>query len=125
MKKLIILTALVVGTISLNANASEDTELHKLHATAYNLEGITATGTQVRHGVCATGRPEWLGKTIILYQRNGDNIGDFIGIYECLDTGCKPEVIDVWTDNPQEFMDKVYENGCKGKVFAQVLEADG
>lgn len=126
MKKLIILTALVVGTISLKANASEDTELYKCYATSYNLEGITATGTQVRKGICATGRPEWLGKTIILYQRNDDGIQDFIAVLECEDV-CpdKPNVIDVWCENPQEFQDLIWEKGCRARVFVQVLEADG
>lgn len=100
-------------------------QLQKMHATAYTLTGTTATGCETRDGICATGDPDLIGKTVILYQRDGDSIGEYIGTYECLDTGCKPNVIDVWCDGKaeaQKFMDRVYENGCAGKIYVQILE---
>ena len=103
------------------------------YATAYCQCGVTASGEITHDGICA-GKEEWLGKTIILYQRLPDNeIGDQIGIYECLDTGGTPglkegRVIDVWCqdlDTCQDFMNLVYEDGCQGHVYIQVIDADG
>lgn len=99
------------------------------HATAYCLPGITASGQQVRHGICAMHDKELIGKTVIIYKRLPDgSIGETIGIYEVLDTGCKKNVVDVWCEDLeecQEFMNKVYEDGCKGKIWIQIIEAEG
>ena len=124
-----VLTVMIVVRIScLRANA-DDVGLIKMYATAYCLSGITASNKPVRNGICATGHKEWVGKTAILYQRlPDDSIGEIIGIYEIEDTGCKPSVIDVWRptlDECQEFMNRVYEDGCRGRVYAQVLDAEG
>lgn len=108
-------------------------ELIKGYATAYYLTGQTATGVDVRDGICA-GCKAYMGKTILIYQRlPGDELGDLIGIYECLDTGGsdgikKGKVIDVWCDGLdacQDFMDIVWSDGCRGKVFIQVTDAVG
>jgi hypothetical protein len=56
-----------------------------------------------------------------------------LGIWECLDTGTGTEgfqqgrVIDVWMpeDELQDFMDLVYSNGAQGKVWIEVIQADG
>lgn len=100
-----------------------------MRATAYCLQGITCTGDEVREGIAATGRKDLIGTTIILYQRlpNGD-VGKGIGIYEVKDSGCNENVIDVWKpdlDACQEFMDEVYKDGCKGKIYCEVINADG
>lgn len=122
----IIILMCLIGSTSYAKD--EQPELIKGHATAYCLEGITATGIPVRKGIAAAGRREWLGKTAIVYQRlpNGE-IGKIIGIYEIQDTGCKESVIDVWCpeEECQPFMDRVYEDGCQGKVWIQILEAAG
>ena len=37
-------------------------------------------------------------------------------------------VIDVWQESKdacQEFMNLIYEDGCKGKVYIQVIESEG
>ena len=86
----------------LNSNPHPAIDMYKMHATAYILTGKTASGEETRHGICATGRREWLGKTVELYQRTPDGIGEYIGTYECLDTGCKRNVIDVWCDGMEE-----------------------
>lgn len=109
--------------------------LIKGYATAYNgPSDTTCMGYKVRDGICG-GCEAYLGKTIILYQRlPGDKVGEILGYYECLDTGTGTEafqqgkVIDVWCsdlDACQEFMDRVYEDGCQGRVFIQVEDADG
>lgn len=112
--------------------ADEQPTLIKGYATAYNgPSDTTCTGDKVRNGICG-GCKEYLGKTIVLYQRlPDDKVGRLIGIYECLDTGTGTEsfqqglVIDVWCedlDACQDFMDRIYEEGCQGRVFIQVLE---
>lgn len=105
----------------------------KSNATAYCLQGTTASGQKVRKGICA-GKDEWMGKTILVYQRlDGDELGDLIGIFECLDKGGtdaikKGYVIDVWQptyEECQEFMNLVYSNGCHGRIYIQIVEAYG
>lgn len=86
-------------------------------------------GTQTRYGVCASGDKSLLGKTVICYKRlPNDGIGEIIGIYQVEDTGCSEYVIDIWMPNLeecQEVMNKVYEDGCKGKIWIQVFECKG
>lgn len=114
--------------------SDEQPHLIKGYATAYNgPTDHTYTGKPVHKGICG-GCQAYIGKTIILYQRlPGDEIGQIIGIYECEDTGPGTDgfregrVIDVWMpkDELQDFMDRVYEDGCQGKVWIEVLDADG
>lgn len=103
------------------------------YATAYNLEGTMANGEQTHPGACASSSDR-LYAIIILYQRlPDDSVGKFIGQYHCCDTGGNPSIkngtlIDVWqpTDfDCYEFMDKVYEDGCQGKVWIQVIFGEG
>lgn len=101
----------------------------KMYATAYCLKGKTFTGTDVREGIAATGDKTLIGKTVLVYQRlpNGD-MGDFVGIYEVEDTGCKQNVLDIWQpdlDSCREFMELVYKNDCKGKVYCFFIDAQG
>lgn len=125
-----ILTVTVLIGFTSYAEGDTDSEpvLHKMRATAYCYEGRTYTGKPVRKGICAAGNKDLIGKTVILYQRlpNGD-IGDYIGIYEVEDTGCNEYVIDVWMPEAecQDFMRTVYENGCGGKIWVQVVSATG
>lgn len=107
--------------------------LKKARATAYCMGTVTASGNKVREGICA-GKPEWMGKTILVYQRlPGDKVGDLIGIYECLDTGGTEAIKNGWVidiyqpdlEACQDFMDLVYAEGCEGKIFIQVIDAAG
>lgn len=132
MKKIIViagLTALMFLTGYDFYHEPQEPWMRKMHATAYKLHGITYTGKHTRNGICATGRKEWLGYTAIVYQRlPNDHIGDIIGIYEIEDTGCKENVLDVWCtdiEECQEFMSAVYEDGCQGKIYVEVIRADG
>lgn len=101
----------------------------KMHATAYCLEGKTYTGKRVRKGIAATGDKNLLGMTAVVYQRlPDDSMGDLIGIYEIEDTGCKVNVLDIWCedlDACQDFMNLIYQDGCKGKVYVQIIDAKG
>lgn len=127
---LMIVACLMICGLKSQANAQEqEIVLIKARATAYCLQGITASGQEVRKGICASGNKDYFGKTVVMYQRLPDGtIGEIIGIYEVLDTGCNKHVIDVWCpdlDECQEFMNRVYEDGCQGKVFIQIKEGDG
>jgi len=113
----------------------KETELIRGYATAYPSENDTCyRGDKIHEGICG-GCKEYYGKTIILYQRlPNDKIGEIIGIYECLDWGPgtkgfqEGRVIDVYRSSRercQEFMDRVYEDECNGKVWIQVIEAKG
>lgn len=138
MKKKLISIALMIVMCSTGFTSygkDEQPELIKGYATAYNgPTDYTCTGKPVHKGICG-GCQAYIGKTIILYQRlPGDEIGQILGIFECEDTGPSTDafkegrLIDVWCEDLeacQKFMDRVYEDGCQGKVFIQVLEADG
>lgn len=128
MKRLATLIALLLMLSSIEVRAVQP-ELQKAHATAYILRGKTSSGAETRNGICASGNPEWQGKTIIAYQRLQDgSVGRMLFMAECLDSGCSPYVIDYWEEDIQEaqrFMDMVYEDGCQGKIYIQVLDAEG
>lgn len=119
------ISALVTAMTLVTQPTLED-DLLKMHATAYCLPGKTYTGAEVQEGICASGNKDLINKVVILYQRLPDgNIGEMIGIYTVQDTGCKDTVIDVWMPDLnacQGFMDRVYEDGCKGKIYVKVLE---
>ena len=106
--------------------ADEEPTLIKMRATAYCLDGKTASGKPVREGICATGRRELIGKTCIVYQRlpNGD-VGEMLYILEIEDCGCSENVVDIWQpdlDACQKVMDRLYERGCQGRIYCQILE---
>lgn len=136
MKKYILIGALILTcSIGFDSSANSQPTLIKGYATAYNgPTDTTCTGAKVRHGICG-GCEDYIGKTIVLYQRLPDNeVGEIIGIYECLDTGTGTDafregrLIDVWCadlDECQAFMDRVYANGAKGKVWIQIINAEG
>lgn len=143
MLKTIIFPLLLAASMSVSGNSVscndiskeatieyEQPELIAGYATAYKLKGITASGEEVREGICASCGSR-LGDAIILYQRLPDNsVGEVIGVYECKDTGGSKAIkagklIDVWKpdlDACQEFMNRVYEDGCGGHVWIQVVE---
>lgn len=99
-----------------------------MNATAYCLTGATASGTNTRYGVCATGNRNLIGNEAILYQRLPDGSkGRYIGTFIIEDTGCAESVIDVWKPNLtecQEFMDLVYQDGCKGKIWVELRKVE-
>lgn len=131
MKRIALLVALVImmqATRHIYAECSEPT-FRKMRSTAYILTGITSTGCEVREGICATGDPELIGKTLMLYQRLPDGSrGEFLGYFEVLDSGCHENVIDVWQpdiERAQAWMDRVYADGCQGKIYVQIIDAEG
>lgn len=77
----------------------------EMQATAYCIDGTTATGTHTRRGICA-GKREWFGKTAVVYADNHGEIGDLIGIYKVEDTGGdhirNGKVLDIWVPSYDE-----------------------
>lgn len=86
-----IVLLLVMATIYNPAVAiAKEPELNSVWLTCYLPTGNpTASGTAPRRGIMA-GKREWIGKTAIIYERNGDKVGSLIGIYEIADTGTDP-----------------------------------
>ena len=110
-----------------------DVDLIKMHATAYCIHGTTRSGKQTRKGIAACNK-KYLGMTALVYQRlPNDEVGELIGIYEIEDTGeteglKNGNVIDIWCpdlDACQEFMNRVYEDKCHGRVWVEIVEAVG
>ena len=131
MKKYILIGALIATTFLTGFDSSPDPEppMPRMHATAYCLQGKTYTGHQVHKGIAATGDKSLLGKIVIVYQRLPDgSMGDYVGIFEIEDTGCSQNVLDVWQptlEDCQDFMDTVYMNGAKGRVYCFFKNAEG
>ncbi len=133
MRKLLALLAILIIFPKMSTYAAEP-ELQMMRATAYiGPTGTTCSGKPVYRGIAGANKRH-VGQTAIVYQRLPNNkIGKIIGIYEVEDTGDtqginNDNVIDIWCpdlDECQEFMNKVYENGCQGKVFVQWVEAKG
>ena len=126
MKRILIFVLTIALTSCLRSNAETEPTLIKMRVTAYCINGITASGTPTREGICATGKSGMLGKTVIVYRRlPNDEIGEALGIYEVTDTGCNENVIDIWQptlDDCQSVMDWAYEEGSAGRIWVQVLE---
>lgn len=129
MRKVITIVLLIVFTSCLKSYAAEEPQLLMMRCTAYCIHGTTASGTPTRVGICATGRKELLGKTVVVYRRlPGDEIGNALGIFEVTDTGCNQNVIDIWQptiEDCQSVMDWSYEEGASGKIWVEVIEAEG
>lgn len=124
------LLALAVSTIINIQSIDIDIPMIEGYATAYCVSGTMASGQQTRPGVCAA-KKEWLGKKAYIYQRLPDNTrGELLGVYDILDTGGTQglkngKVIDVWMPDLQgcqDFMDYVYEDGCKGRIYILIKE---
>ena len=77
----------------------------KMIATAYCLNGTTATGTQTRVGVAA-GKRSWFGKHIAVYHLKDGKPSSLIGRYVVEDTGGdnirNGKVLDIWMPTEDE-----------------------
>lgn len=102
----VLLVATICFGIAAESKAETEIEFIPMTATAYCINGTTATGTHTRKGICA-GSPEHYGEVAMVYKRNKDgSLGDFIGFYECEDTGGAPirkgKVLDIWLPTYEE-----------------------
>lgn len=140
----LILAAAVLWT-SLPVRAEEDAarirsaetgEVFPILTTAYCHGTVTATGHVIRPGICAV-REEWVGKTVMVWKyENSDTMGEFLGFWECLDTGFGADsdgdgigsiqegrVIDMYFTTPEEVQEWMEVTG--GKVYIQMIDAEG
>lgn len=91
-----------------NANVVEEADVscYFMQATAYCLNGRTASGEQTRIGIAAS-KPEWIGKTMAIYLQDADGkAGSFLGYFEVKDTGGESirsgRVVDLWLPTYEE-----------------------
>ena len=94
----------------------------KMATTAYCMGEITANGSKVHSGGCACSR-EHIGDVAIVYTLDGD----FLGYYECNDTGGggvkAGTVIDIYRCNLTQC--KSYMKITKGKVWVKWIKGEG
>lgn len=140
----VMLAAAVMWT-SMPASAEEDQErirraetgeVFQMMTTGYCHGEITAAGRKVRQGICAA-RREWMGKTVLAWKCQEDGSrGEFLGYWECLDTGFGADsdgdgigsiqegrVIDMYfptIEGVQEWMDIT-----GGRIYIQLIDAEG
>lgn len=103
-----------------------DSVFFKTEATAYCITGKTATGTYTQEGRTAAGRPEWFGKTLIIWIDDGSGqikAENYIGTYVCEDTGgekVRNGVLDIYIKD----YDRAMQFGRK-QVIVQLISAEG
>lgn len=121
------ITALIVAILAVNAPVKAETEFYTAKATAYCINGTTATGTHTTEGRTVASKKEWFGKTMVMFVDDGDGLmkpQNYIGTYIVEDTGGKGvrsgKVIDVYIED----YDRAVEFGCKD-VIIQIIDAEG
>lgn len=113
-----------VFCLSVPVHAKEP-ELKKSWLTCYLPTGNpTASGVMPRRGIMA-GKREWLGKTALIYERDGDKVGDLIGIFEILDTGTgkggaikEGRAVDIFCETESDIIPTQ-------KIWIQIVDAKG
>lgn len=101
---LIIIFTILISHIVVSGNGTEDVTFIPMTAKAYCIDGITASGSHTRKGICAS-KPEWIGLTAMIYKDNHGELGEFLGYYEIKDTGRSVrngKVIDIWLPTESE-----------------------
>lgn len=114
---------------------AEDGQVIRMFTTAYHHGEITATGNRTRRGTCAV-RREWVGKTALVWKCEDSDMGEFLGIWECLDTGFGADsdgdgmgsiqegrVIDMYFPTQEEVQEWMEITG--GRVYVQLVDAEG
>ncbi len=111
-------------------------EPFKICTTAYCYGEITASGAPVREGICAV-KKEWMGNTALVWKCGSDgSMGDFLGFWECLDTGFggdsdgngigsiqEGKVIDMYFPTLEGCGEWMELTG--GRVYVQLIYAEG
>lgn len=114
----------------------EEEQVIRMLTTAYHHGSTTAAGNHPRRGICAV-RREWVGKTALVWKcMDDDAMGEFLGIWECLDTGFGADsdgdgmgsiqegrVIDMYFPTPEEVAEWMEVTG--GRVYVQLVDAEG
>ena len=103
-------------------------EPFRAECTAYCNSGITASGKPTVEGLTLGGAPEWIGCMAVLYEVDDDGtIGDFIGLYEVMDTGwgrdgdaLRGETVDMFMED----YDACIQWGRRD-VYVQIIDGKG
>ena len=87
---MILVTIYILGLWRMQVEAQKADPFNepvKVRCTVYLDSGTTASGQTTRPGIMAS-KPEWIGCVACVNAVNEDgSIGEFIGLYEILDTG--------------------------------------
>lgn len=124
MRKTLILFFIVAGIMSTGAGQIdfESQGFELMSTTAYCMGHTTANGSPVHHGGCAC-NPDHIGDVAIVYTTNGN----FLGYYECNDTGAggvrAGTVIDIYRKNYT--MCSNYMRITQGKVYVKWIKGKG
>lgn len=124
---LVIAAILIFGSMVLTVYADgfyeKPEEYIRMEATAYCYGTTRCDGKPVRTGVCA-GKPEWYGNVAAIYLDDGGKPGEFIGYFECLDTGGERiktgEVIDIYMPNKDDCI-----KFGRRKVLVSLMDGEG
>lgn len=119
-------TALLILIVAIMYSANSYAESNRygnpfpVEVTAYCDNGITASGSHTRTGICAA-KKEWIGYTAIIY--NSDM--ELVGIYQIEDTGSDYRLkngscIDIWLPD----YDSCIKWG-RQKCYVQIVPAEG
>lgn len=102
---LIVIFLILISHIVVSGRGSNEVTYIPMTAKAYCIDGITASGSHTRRGICAA-KPEWIGLTAMIYKDNNGELGEFLGYYEVKDTGGRAirsgKVIDIWLPTEDE-----------------------
>lgn len=115
---------------------AEEGDVFRILTTGYCHGEITATGHKAREGICAV-RKEWLGKTALVWACMEDGTqGEFLGYWECLDTGFgadsdgdgigsiqEGKVVDMYFPTEEKVQEWMELTG--GRVYIQLVNAEG
>ena len=126
MRNKILIAMIIVSVFCLSVPVmAKEPELNKSWLTCYLPTGNpTASGVMPRRGIMA-GKREWLGKTALIYERDGDKVGDLIGIFEILDTGTGKDgaikegrAVDIFCETESDIVPTQ-------KIWIQIVDAKG
>ena len=115
---------------------AEAGEVFRILTTGYCHGDVTATGAKTREGICAV-RSEWIGKTALVWMCNEDGTqGEFLGFWECLDTGFGADsdgdgigsiqegrVVDMYFPTMEQVTGWMELTG--GRIYIQLVDAEG
>lgn len=120
-----ILISILLFFVFCDAEAfNEQPYFFEVEATAYCYGETRCDGKPVRSGICA-GKKEWYGKVLALYENDNGNPGEFLGYYECLDTGGDSRIkegkcVDIYNPSKEWCI-----NFGRKKVLAVIIEGKG
>lgn len=130
MRKVILSIIVVIFLMAMPASAEtqdffEANEFKKIYTTAYCCGEITANGSKVHYGGCASTK-EHMGDLAILYTTDGD----YIGTFECNDLGGTDAirqgyVIDVYFPTMEECQAYMERVAPSQKVYVKYVKGEG